>query len=66
MAEPRFCGRMGGVNRTRAKPLHDVPSGGGTGRGYPPSPDRSKVEIRKCLDDLLSTLKSVFCKGATI
>ena len=37
--------------------------GGGTGRGYPPSPDRSKMEIRKCLDDLLSTLKSVFCKA---
>ena len=50
-----FCGRMGGVNRTRAKPLYDVPSGGGTGRG----------EIRKCLelDDFLSTLKSVFCKA---
>ena len=24
----------GGVNRTRAKPLYDVPSGGGTGRGW--------------------------------
>ena len=34
VAEPGFCGRMGGVNRTRAKPLYDVPSGGGTGRGW--------------------------------
>ena len=37
--------------------------GGGTGKGYPPSPDRSKMEIRKCLDDILSTLKYVFCKA---
>ena len=38
----------------------------GTASCYPelsPSPDRSKMEIRKCLDDFLSTLKSVFCKA---
>ena len=35
----------------------DRDRGGGTGI------DRSKMEIRKCLDDFLSTLKSVFCKA---
>ena len=33
VAELEFCGRMGDVNRPRAKPLYDVPSGGRTGRG---------------------------------